>query len=135
MVGLGQEGNNGNTGVTANDCDFLVRGVGALELRDEAGGTNDVEGGDTEETLGIIDTLGLEDLFYPAIRTPRVRAGLERKKTYLSGNGDCRVHGISDNEDVGVRRMVRGGLGQVTDDGSVGVEQVCKQKCLATLRT
>lgn len=76
MVGLGQERNDGDTGVTADYCDLLVCGVGALELSDEAGGTNDVEGGDTEEALGIIDTLGLEDLFYPAIRTPCVRAGL-----------------------------------------------------------
>lgn len=51
--------------MAANDCDLLVRGIGVFDLRDEAGSTDDVEGGDTEEALGIVDTLGLEDLFCP----------------------------------------------------------------------
>lgn len=65
MVGLGDERNDSDTGVATDDGDLFVRGVGALELRDETGGTNDVKGGDTEETLRVVDTLGLEDLFCP----------------------------------------------------------------------
>jgi hypothetical protein len=62
MAGLGDEGNNGSAGMTTNHGDILVSRVGALNLGDEAGGTNDVEGGDTEEALGVVDTLALEDL-------------------------------------------------------------------------
>lgn len=62
VVGLGEERDDGDTGVTTNNGDLLVGGVGTLELGDEARGTDDVKGGDTEETLGVVDTLGLVDL-------------------------------------------------------------------------
>lgn len=62
VVGLGEEGNDGHTGVATDDGDGLVGGVGALDLGDEAGGTDNVQGGDTEEALGVVDTLGLVDL-------------------------------------------------------------------------
>ena len=62
MVGLREQRDDGDTGVTADDGDGLVGGVGALDLGDEAGGTDDIEGGDTEEALGVVDALGLEDL-------------------------------------------------------------------------
>jgi hypothetical protein len=48
--------------VTTNHGDVLVGRVGPLDLGDEAGGTDDIEGGDTEEALGVVDTLALEDL-------------------------------------------------------------------------
>jgi hypothetical protein len=59
---LAEERNDGDTGVTTDDSDVLVGGVGAFDFADEAAGTNDVESGDTEETLGVVDALGLEDL-------------------------------------------------------------------------
>lgn len=59
---LGEEGNDGCAGVTTNNGNVLVGRVGVLDLGDEAGGTDDIEGGNTEETLGVVDTLGLEDL-------------------------------------------------------------------------
>lgn len=62
VVGLGEEGNDGHTGVATDDGDVLVGGAGALDLGDEAGGTDNVQGGDTEEALGVVDTLGLVDL-------------------------------------------------------------------------
>ena len=62
VVGLGQKGDDGDTGVTTDDGDLLVGGVGVLDLGDEAGGTDNVQGGDTEETLGVVDTGGLVDL-------------------------------------------------------------------------
>lgn len=62
VVGLGEERDNGDTRVTTDNGDDLVGGVGLLELGDEARSTDDVKGGDTEETLGVVDTLGLVDL-------------------------------------------------------------------------
>lgn len=62
VVGLGEEGNDGHTGVATDDGDVLVGGAGALDLGDEAGSTDNVQGGDTEEALGVVDTLGLVDL-------------------------------------------------------------------------
>jgi hypothetical protein len=62
VAGLGEEGNDGSAGVTADDSDVLGGGVGVLQLGDEAGGTDNVKGGDTKETLGVVDALGLEDL-------------------------------------------------------------------------
>ena len=48
--------------MTTDNGDLLVGGVSALELGDEARSTDDVKGGDTEETLGVVDTLGLVNL-------------------------------------------------------------------------
>ena len=48
--------------MATDDGDVLVGGISALDLRNEAGRTNNIERGDTEETLGIIDALRLEDL-------------------------------------------------------------------------
>lgn len=57
-----EERNNRGAGVATDDGDVLVGGIGALDLRNEAGRTNNIERGDTEETLGVIDALRLEDL-------------------------------------------------------------------------
>jgi hypothetical protein len=62
VVGLRKQGDDGDTRVTTNDGDSLVGWVGALEFRDEARGTDHVEGGDTEQALWVVDALGLEDL-------------------------------------------------------------------------
>lgn len=62
VVGLGEKGNNGDTGVTSDDGHVLVGWVGGLDLGDESGSTDDIEGGDTEQALGVVDTTGLEDL-------------------------------------------------------------------------
>jgi hypothetical protein len=62
VIGLGEQRNNGHTGVTTDNGNGLLSGIGALDLGDEARGTDDIKGGDTEETLGVVDTLGLENL-------------------------------------------------------------------------
>jgi hypothetical protein len=62
VAGLREERDYGGAGVAADDGDVLVGGVGALDLGDEAGGTNDVKSGHTEEAAGVVDALGLEDL-------------------------------------------------------------------------
>ena len=61
MAGLGKEGNNGGARVATDDGNVLVGGVGALVLGNKAGGADDIEGGDAEEALGVVDTLGFED--------------------------------------------------------------------------
>lgn len=48
--------------MATDDGDFLVGRVGGFDLGDEAGGTDNIKGGDTEEALGVVDALGLEDL-------------------------------------------------------------------------
>ena len=62
VVGLGEKGHDGDTGVTTDDGDVLVGRVGLLDFRNEAGGADNVEGGDTEQALGVVDTARLEDL-------------------------------------------------------------------------
>lgn len=62
VVGLGKEGDDSDTRVTTNDGDEFVGRVGVLDLGDEARGTDNVQGGDTEDALGVVDALGLEDL-------------------------------------------------------------------------
>lgn len=51
VTGLGEERDNGDTRVTANDGDLGSLGGDLLDLRDEAGGTDDIEGGDTEQPI------------------------------------------------------------------------------------
>ena len=103
VVALGEEGNDGDTGVATDDGDALVLGVGALDLGDEAAGTDNIKGGDTEEGLGVVDTAGLED---------------------LGADGDGRVDGVGNDEDLGLGGRLGNGLGEVADDGGVGVEEI-----------
>jgi hypothetical protein len=103
VAALGEEGNNGDAGVAANNGDVLVLGVSALDLGDEAAGADDVEGGDTEEGLGVVDATGLED---------------------LGADGDGGVDGVGDDQDLGLGSRLGNGLGEVADDGGVGVEEV-----------
>lgn len=73
MAGLGDKGNNSDAGVATDDGDLLARRIGLLNLRDEAGGTYNVEGRDTEEAFRVIDTLRLEDLFYRSVSLGRTK--------------------------------------------------------------
>lgn len=103
VAALAEQRDDGLAGVATNDNDVLVGGVGALVLGDEARGADDVKGGDTEETLGVVDTGLLQD---------------------LGGDGDGAVDRVGDDEDVGLGGVLGDGLGEVADDGGVGVEQV-----------
>lgn len=124
VVGLRQQGDNGHTGVATDNGDLLASGVGLLDLGDETRGADDIKGGDTEQALGVVDTLGLVDLGddgdggvdleeMPLIETV-LKASNWREGTYRVGN----------DQDVGLGGSVGGSLGEVADDGSVGVEQV-----------
>lgn len=43
---------------------------------------------------------------------------------FLQGIQDRRTYGVGDDEDVGLGGVLSSGLGEVADDGGVGVEQV-----------
>jgi len=100
---LGEERNDGDTGVTTNDNDVLVNGVGVLDLADEAGSAHNIKGGNTEETLWVVDTGLLED---------------------LSNDRDSAVDWVGDDEDLGVGCRFGSGFGEVANDRGVGVEKI-----------
>ena len=54
---LGDQGNDGDARVAADDCDVLVRGISALDLGDESRCSDNIEGCDTKEALGVVDSL------------------------------------------------------------------------------
>ena len=62
MAGLGDQWNDGDTGVSTNDGDVLVGWISAFDFGNEAGGTDNVESGDTKQPLRVVDALALEDL-------------------------------------------------------------------------
>lgn len=102
-VFLREKRDNGMARVTASNGDIVVGWVRALELGDEAGGTNDVEGGHTEETLGVVNTPGLENLRY---------------------DGHGAVDRVGDNQQVGPRGVLSSSLSQITDNRGIGVEKI-----------
>lgn len=101
---LAEERNDGLARVATDDGDNELLGVAlASDLGDEGLGTDNIEGGDAEEALGVEDTLGLED---------------------LGGDGDGRVDGVGDNEDEGLGGDLGGNLDQTLDDTGVDVEEI-----------
>lgn len=108
---LGQQGDDGRAGVAADDGDVALLGGDIANGGQEAGSTDDVEGGDTEETLGVEDTGLLE------------RSG---------DDGDGGVDGVGDDKDVGVWGAGSDGAGEVTDDGSVGLQEILLGNSSAT---
>jgi hypothetical protein len=119
LARLGQKGDDGGTGVTANNGDVLGGGVRVLDLGDEARGADNIEGGDTEQALGVVDTSLLEDLGGDG----NGRVDLQMSMGCLLVLG-CATYGVGDDEDVGLGGVLSSGLGEVADDGGVGVEQV-----------
>jgi hypothetical protein len=105
--------------VATDNGDVLVGGVVVLQLGDEARGTDNVEGGDTEEALGVVDALGLEDLGGDGDgRVDLYRLARARSETI------SQAYRVGDDEDVGLGGVLSSGLGEVADDGGVGVEEV-----------
>lgn len=97
---LAEQGDNGDTRVTTDDGHVDVLGVSALDLANESGSSDNVEGGNTEESLLVKDTGLLED---------------------LGEDGDGRVDWVGDDQDEGLWRVLGNSLGEVSDDGGVGV--------------
>jgi hypothetical protein len=103
-LGLAEEGDDGLSRVATDDGDGQALGVRlAHDLGDEGLGTNDIEGGDTEQALGVKDSLGLED---------------------LGGDRDSGVDGVGDDENVGFGGNLGDGLDEALDDAGVDVEEV-----------
>jgi hypothetical protein len=75
-------------------------GVSSLDTTQEGAGSNDVQSGNTEQSLGVKDTGLLED---------------------FSEDGDGRVDGVGDDADHGLGAVLGTCLGEVSDDGGVGV--------------
>lgn len=97
---LAEDRDNGDTRVTTDDGDVDVLGVGVLDLTQESGGSDDIEGGNTEQSLLVKDTGLLEN---------------------LGEDGDGRVDGVGDDENVGLGGVLGNCLGEVPDDRGVGV--------------
>ena len=91
-------------GVSTDNHDALVGWVGTLVLRDESRGADDIKSSHTEQLLGVVDALALED---------------------FGGDWDGAVDWIGNDEDVGVRAVVCAGFRKVADNGGVCVEQIC----------
>eukprot|EP00128_Syssomonas_multiformis_P002965 Colp12_sorted_trinity150504_noHs@4722 len=101
--GLGEEGKDGDTSVATDDGNDDLAGVEALELSNEGAGTDNIEGGHTEDALGVIDTSLLVD---------------------LSNDGNGGVHGVSDDANKGLGAVLGASLSKGLDNGGVGVEEV-----------
>lgn len=100
LRGLGEERDDGDTRVTTDNGDLDVLGVLALDLTEESGSSDNVEGGDTKDPLLVKDALLLVD---------------------LGEDGDGRVDGVSDDTDESLGAVLGTGLGEVTDNRGVGV--------------
>ena len=79
-------------------------------MANEAARAHDIEGGDAEEALRVVDALAFKD---------------------FGGDGDGAVDGVCDDEDVGLWASVGGGFGEVADNGGIGVEEICVTVSLA----
>ena len=97
---LGEEGDDGGAGVTADDGDTEFLGVDASDAGKEAGGTDDVEGSDTEDAAGVVNTSLLQD---------------------LGDDGDGGVDGVGDDKEVSLRGDTGNSSGKVANDGGVGL--------------
>jgi len=103
-LGLAEERDDSLARVAADDGNDGLRGVLlASDALDEGLGTNDVEGGDTEQLLRVELAGLLED---------------------LSGNRDGAVDGVGDDEDESLRAVLDDTLDQALDDASVDLEEV-----------
>jgi len=101
---LAEERNNGLAGVATDDGDGeLLRVALANNLSDEGLGADNVEGGDTEETARVEDSLALQN---------------------LGRDGDSRVDGVGNDQDEGLGGDLSSDLDQALDDAGVDVEQV-----------
>lgn len=103
-LGLAEKRDNGLAGVAADDGDAQLRGVLlASDLGDEGLGTDNIEGGDTKELLGVEDTGLLQD---------------------LGGNWDGGVDWVRDDENVCLRAVLCDALNEALYNAGVDLEKV-----------
>lgn len=101
---LAEQRNNGLARVATNNRNGGISGVlHAGELLGEGLGTNDVQSGHTEQTLGIEDTRSLED---------------------LGGDRDGRVHRVGDNEDESLGGKLGDALDETLHNSGIDLEKV-----------
>jgi hypothetical protein len=101
---LAEEWDNGVARVATNDGNGKLVGLRFTSDASNKGlSTDDVEGSDTKQLLGVEDLLGLED---------------------LCRDGHGRVDGVRDDEDEGVGGDLGSNLDQALDDTSVDLEQI-----------
>jgi hypothetical protein len=101
---LAEQRNNGLARVATNNGNGGISGVlHAGELLGESLGTNNVQGGHTEQTLGVEDTGSLKD---------------------LGGDGDGRVHRVGDNEDESLGGKLGDALDETFHDSGINLEKV-----------
>jgi hypothetical protein len=101
---LAEERYNSLARVTTNDGNVQVSGVLlASDLSDECLGTDDIEGSNTEEPLGIEDACLLED---------------------LCGDRDGRVDGVGDDEDERLGAVLGNTLDEALNDTGVDLEEI-----------
>ena len=90
--------------MAADDRDSGIGGVlDARELLSEGLGTNNVQGGHTEQALGVEDTSILQN---------------------LSGNGDSGVDGVGDDESEGLWGELGNALDKSLDNAGIDLEKV-----------
>ena len=121
VAGLGDQGNDSDARVSTNDGDVLVCWVGLLDFGDETGGTDNVKGGDTEETLGVVDTLPLEDFGNDGYGRVDL-CMLEHAQITLRR----KLYGVGNDEDVGVGCGIGSSLCKVSNNTGIGVEEICE---------
>lgn len=103
-LGLAEERNNSLAGVTTNDGDGQLSRVAlAGEAGNEGLSTDDIEGGDTEELLGVKDTGLLEN---------------------FGGDGNRGVDRVGNDEDEGLGSVLGNALDKTLDNASVDLEEV-----------
>ena len=78
-------------------------------LRDETACADNIEGGNTEKTLGVVCAFGFED---------------------LGADGYGAVDWVCNDENVGFWGGVCNGFGEVSNDRGVGIEKVCRWSLL-----
>merc|ERR1719430_59809 len=100
---LGDKGHDGDASVPSDDWAVHLLGVDPLEGSNELVGADDIEGGDTEDLLGVVD------------------AGL---LVHLSSNRHSRVDWVGDDANHGIRTDLGSSSSQGGDNGGVGIEEV-----------
>jgi hypothetical protein len=98
VLALGEEGHDGRAAVSADDGDGRVGGRRVGDPGEEAGGADDIEGGDAEDVAGFVGAQALES---------------------RGDDGDGGVDGVGDDADKGIGCNACYGRCEVADDGCV----------------
>lgn len=100
---VGEKGEDGGAGMAANHRHVGLGHIEFLVVGDKGVGTDHVQGGDAEESLLVVDSLGLQGL------------GEDRH----SG-----IHGVGDDQEHGLRAGLGAGVGEALHNAGVDVEEI-----------